>query len=204
MGAPEAGPAAEGEVGTGANARTGEAGDGLMADAAGGEDAEGDWEELDSGDWVAGTRVGTVRPGAGALAEAGSEGAGTRVGAKAEAAADEAVAGQVTRQRLLQLRLWLVLRQRMLQLGPWLVHAEAGAAGAEAAAGAGSENVVTDDVLVLRQRLEEPWMGLRPRQGLLRPWLWLGLVLGQELPSVGGIMMLTKPGGLLSPSPGGQ
>ena len=45
-------------------------------------------------------------------------------------------------------------------------------------------------------------MGLRLRLGLPRLWLQLGLVLRQVLSAVGG--MLAEPGGLLSPSPGGQ
>ena len=92
MDAPEAVPEAEDMVGTGADAGTRvEAGDGLMVDAAGGEDGEGDWEEWDSGDWVAGTGVGNERTGAEALAEAGSEGDG--VEALAEAGSEGAGAG---------------------------------------------------------------------------------------------------------------
>ena len=62
-----------------------------MADAAGGQGDEDDWEEWDSGDWVAGTGVGTARAGAGALAEAGSIRVLERglVRTKAEAAAAE-------------------------------------------------------------------------------------------------------------------
>ena len=64
-----------------------------MTEAAGEGGGDGDWDEWGMGDWVVCIWVDTERAGTGALAEAGFEGVGGGIGAKAEAAAAEAVAG---------------------------------------------------------------------------------------------------------------